>query len=455
MKSFESTEKYIRRIEALKDSVQDHNQLVDALKTQSWAIRALIEENISPSVRSLGQKVLDDLNKSDVLGENVVESLESLIKVWNEERLKARNPVKETINIAWLTSLVSIISTVVALFIGNVGILTWVQGNRNVQVGTPLTDLEFIDTLEYLLDNKTLKGDSINKFLALNKKVLDDSIANLNDSILVYNQKIKSIESETYQKEKKFPKNNQLSLLSLIHVLILALLLILMATIFRNFPYRLDSIEPHIKKTLNQLVFGWSGVLISWLLLYIVFHLAYSSTIKEIDSYIVWIFADAFNMINAGCFLYMFLVLDMPTVSTKDNPKRDSTFRTYLGIIIGLLLCILVLSISGRLELFNLTKGGPIILSIVVAVSMAYFFGRLDSHHMKVNRLALAPLYFYVAIQLIWPSFNDPDTAVIFFTLALILKIYLFMLMYFWLQNRSFSSYIKDIGPLFEKQDLK
>jgi hypothetical protein len=86
---------------------------------------------------------------------------------------------------------------------------------------------------------------------------------------------------------------------------------------------------------------------------------------------------------------------------------------------------------------------------------MAYLFGRLDSHHMKIPRVLLAPLYLYVIIQLAWVIFQaqPPDSVVpsMFFGAALILKILLFAVITYWLDRGVLLDYLRQSEEYFIK----
>jgi hypothetical protein len=103
-------------------------------------------------------------------------------------------------------------------------------------------------------------------------------------------------------------------------------------------------------------------------------------------------------------------------------------------------------SAMGRYGLLGLDRSGPMIASLFTAITMAYFFGRLDSFDMNVQRWALAPLYLYVAIQANWFSFGDTiperSSRAVFLGLALLLKVYLFIAVTHWLLHGNIQRYL-------------
>lgn len=82
-----------------------------------------------------------------------------------------------------------------------------------------------------------------------------------------------------------------------------------------------------------------------------------------------------------------------------------------------------------------------------VAVGMAFFFGTLDSHYLKVPRIILAPLYLYAVIQLFWDqnTFANNQTflpeRVTIFSMALILKFVIFLVLSKLIRHERFREY--------------
>jgi hypothetical protein len=131
-------------------------------------------------------------------------------------------------------------------------------------------------------------------------------------------------------------------------------------------------------------------------------------------------------------------------VANQENPNRNENFRATLrfGVIVSSV--VLALSVLGRFDIWGLGMGGPAVLSIFVAICMAYFFGRLDSHYLYAGRWMLAPFYFYVVIQVDWVNLaaNESSYRPILLTLALILKVYLFVVMTHWIHSGNIYTYL-------------
>ena len=135
----------------------------------------------------------------------------------------------------------------------------------------------------------------------------------------------------------------------------------------------------------------------------------------------------------------------LPSVDDEQDPGRDTRFRfarAQVAIACGI---ILLFSVLGRLNVTG-TGGGPIVLSFAVAIAMAYFFGRLDSHYLAVNRWMLAPFYLYVVMQVSWADFAGsgarPELRVRLFGFALLCKVYMFFMLTEWIRGGQIQTYL-------------
>lgn len=211
------------------------------------------------------------------------------------------------------------------------------------------------------------------------------------------------------------------------------------------------------RDTFHQFLKGWSAIWVSWFLLYLYMGvvLLVANDASAAQNLALQITVDFLNVSNSAAFFYLFLVLDMPSVSTRHHPDRNKEFEK--GFIAVASICFLVFVFSS----FNranpgLGNLGIYVSGLLVAISMAYVFGRLDSHYMNVNRWMLAPLYLYAVIQVSGPDLVDysgvsKDTQQkVFFGTVLVLKIYLFIVVYHWLQNGHFEKYFNTASDRIE-----
>lgn len=237
--------------------------------------------------------------------------------------------------------------------------------------------------------------------------------------------------------------------LAMLHVVVMAVLLVL---VFTNARPR----EPHglvAQQAWRQFRRGWAMLWGSWLALYTWLTLFWSQDHGQAS---LWSslgppVADLLNVVSSAVFFYLFLVLDRPSVKADGLPDRDRTFRRSLlgvSVVCG---ATAILSILGRLELLGLEAFGPLMGSLLVAISMAFFVGRLSDSHLKVRRALLAPLYFYVAIQVLWHLFvmqgNASELAnSLALCGALALKVYLYALVTRWMQDGELQRYFDEVA---------
>jgi len=97
----------------------------------------------------------------------------------------------------------------------------------------------------------------------------------------------------------------------------------------------------------------------------------------------------------------------------------------------------------------EMTNNGVLLPKMVpayIAVGMAFFIGRLDSHYLKLPRVILAPLYLYAIIQLFWSrntvgasDFDGERVAI--FALALVLKFVVFLNLSKLIRDEQFRQY--------------
>lgn len=211
----------------------------------------------------------------------------------------------------------------------------------------------------------------------------------------------------------------------------------------------------------QQFLQAWSILWVTWFLLYLYIFiiLIAHGAFEGLHNATMQITVDFLNITNSAVFFCIFLVLDMPSVSTETEPRRNRDFlNSFFGIA---LICLAVFFFSSFSRLSPHNPLGIYASGLLVAISMAFVFGRLDSHHMDVNRWALAALYSYAIIQLRGPILLDfsrtdstPDK-ILFFAAALILKIVLFGAIFYWLSNGAFEQYFNAVSKDIEEKRKK
>ncbi len=201
-------------------------------------------------------------------------------------------------------------------------------------------------------------------------------------------------------------------------------------------------------KSFHQLFIGLKIVWFSYLLLYL--FLGITSILSVMGKEYVELlkpFADYLNAVGSIGFFYLFLIMDQLSFPVDSEGVGIGKFKRYLswGIVIGGILVALA-TLDRALPLGDYEGILLIFYSLGLAIPYIYCFGRLDSHYLGANRIALAPLYLYGLMQPIWPvlldAVNHKVDNVIFMT-ALGLKIYFFLFIAYYLDKGRFKVYFE------------
>jgi len=255
---------------------------------------------------------------------------------------------------------------------------------------------------------------------------------------------------------------DDLFLISILHVMTLILLMVIY-----YMPYggrgHIEKVDAgYVKTSLEQFNQGWVALWISWISLYVwmsykwirekqLLH-AEAFKLHAHFSEQSWAIADIINVMSTICFAYLFCIMDMKTVSTKENNLQKGTFYNAMLVIVLTAACFLMFSILDRFfNIGNLDGAGTLVYSFLTSIAMLYFFGRLDSHLFEAKRSLLAPLYLYAVIQVNWTNFRSAEFAtqgLIIFFVAFLLKIYFFFIVNGWLRNGDFARYFARIRVL-------
>lgn len=387
------TQELMSGIKALETRIVDDEHLRTELRAQSWMVEAVRNTTVGQSVKAAAT-YLHNLIGREASGSEIRSATTSLIAEWSRSRSEVQLRPSGTASLAWWSSLSAVCSTIFAILLGTQGII-------------PLID--------------RVSGQS-------------GGASSREAELAVFNQ----FEFTVY----------------LLHVMIISLFILFRFTQFgsslapRQEAKSSDELSQAAELTLREFTNGWTFIWITWLLLYVWFagtqailHAGYSLSVVAI-----WALGDVLNLTNAIAFFYCYLTLDMPHLKKSREEKRNEKFRrTFVGLVI---VCIVVacLSVLDRLEIIGFGGGANTLLSFVVAVSMAYFFARLDSHYLGVRRWMLAPMYLYVAIQVTWSNFGSSAGSsyqAIIFCLALGLKVYLYVAVMYWIQSGALGRYIR------------
>jgi hypothetical protein len=389
-----SVDRYIDRLAILESVVSDNDAFKRELSRQSWALQAILDAVHEPAIRATAQRLLNLIQDGNSAAAEIREASKSFISECAGARLTARSQSREVERMTALSAAAGLLGTIVAILFGKQGLIPFFEALRptNAHVASP-----------------HLRFDKFDFYLAV------------------------------------------------LHTLMIALFIVLRFTPFGTPPATVPRQSVLAQKSYEQFLRGWTAIWLSWLLLYCWLAVAWGFELSQDSSSIhpslVWALADLFNVASAVAFLYLFLVMDIPSVPSKRDPDRSRHFRISFGFVMGLGAAVFLPAVLGRCGFLGLERSGPTIVSLFAAVAMAYFFGRLDSFHMSVPRWALAPLYLYVAIQVIWVTFGDPEKAQpargVFLCLALLLKVYMFVAVTHWLLHGNIQKYLEFKAALF------
>jgi hypothetical protein len=238
----------------------------------------------------------------------------------------------------------------------------------------------------------------------------------------------------------------------------LAIIVLLDIRIFRPVQVYQDNSVASV--SFKQLVRGWQLLWLSWIPFYGCLAARWLHLISDAPSSPIWYITNGLNMVNGFFFYYLFFVLDQPSVPTQSKPDRAKSFYRYINITV--LLGVVIFIVSEVVARWNpsVNQQSFLVQKLVpayIAVGMAFFFGRLDSHYLRVHRIILAPLYLYAVIQLFWGrnTFEEPESfnpeQVTIFSLALILKFVIFLTLSRWIRDGKFRQYFIDAKEGLDK----
>lgn len=388
--------RYICRIQALSNSHSDDTCFQEALRRQEWLVAAAEDSSEDRAVRSLAADLKFHVREGSP--QQTRKAALQLIEAWKEADPVKHSSWKEIFTISG-TSIAASASTIMVFLFGEKGLLLifqhWGQGSSS-QASPPASSLP--------AHSIPLSADS-------------------------------------------------LKIISVLHICLIAFVI---AWQFARFGGK--NAEPRnrtvIDAVVDQFWRGWIWIWASWGLLYL--WMLVGSYIPS-HSNLVWSIADAINVMNGIGFFYCFLVLDEPDACFSKNRDKSLRFARHVAFVVVVGLTMAALATLGRTpwgDSFKYT--GPLAVGCYTGLSMAYLFGRFDSHYMRVPRLLLLPFYLYVVIRLGWfmVSAGLPDQkgypplttmGLVVLGGALILKIPLFMIVSQWLREGTLYRYIKNI----------
>lgn len=215
------------------------------------------------------------------------------------------------------------------------------------------------------------------------------------------------------------------------------------------------------RNSFHQFLNGLQAIWITWFWLYLYFYVMSGFDNSNVNNAVAQTTIDFLNACTSIAFLYLFLVMNMPSVSTENNSDRNQNFQRNLILVIIFGILIVIYAGLGR---FTKDDYSTFVSGFFAAISMCYFFGRLDSLFMNTGRWELILLYAYASIQIIGPKLVDlgkntqtpeiikrNDEA--FFIILLGFKIYLFVFVFLrHLLDGTFVEYFNRASNYFESK---
>ncbi len=262
---------------------------------------------------------------------------------------------------------------------------------------------------------------------------------------------------------------NSILLISVLHVFTIGLLLVIYKMPFGTQNQIKTISDSYTKASLLQFEKGWMALWMSWVVLYswMAFKTKYNLNLliaDDLATYLqtqptLWAISDVVNVFSTFCFFYLFLALDVQTITAtdEDNQTVKNQYYQMVSVVMIVATLFLILTITDRyLDLGTWDNIGTWLYVLFTSLAMLYFFGRLDSHYFKAHRILLAPLYFYAVIQVNWddlPFVKFASQGLVIFFIAFLLKIYLFFIINGWIRNGDFGRYFQQMRLLHRKND--
>lgn len=202
---------------------------------------------------------------------------------------------------------------------------------------------------------------------------------------------------------------------------------------------------PEVTSSLKQFFKGWKYLWLSFTALYIWFCILYGTGLYS-NTY-AQSFSDIITIFSSLCLAYLFSVMDVESIPRVQSPGKVNDFYNYLIIFtIGLSLSSLMSILDRYYNLGFLDGAGTYLLGYANVIVMLYFFGRLESHYLNVNRFVLLPLYTYAIIQIAYVLFFEAKSGEQSFEAyvigaVLILKGFLYFLIREWIKEGKLENY--------------
>lgn len=164
----------------------------------------------------------------------------------------------------------------------------------------------------------------------------------------------------------------------------------------------------------KQFYYSWIVIWVIWLIMYIG-KLFYKI---ELDTGTVYtlrnecLFENTLNIINSFALFFIYMVITISTVSVSLPGNNRSQMHTAVIFLIFLGTCCILADYystfipiygNGLQKYYNFQFGIHIFIGIIACMSMMAVLGRLNSSFLDIPQWLIVSLYFYAALQMLYP----------------------------------------------------
>lgn len=162
----------------------------------------------------------------------------------------------------------------------------------------------------------------------------------------------------------------------------------------------------------KQFYYSWIVIWVIWLIMYIG-QLIHKLSENQFDNYVFYnecLFENTLNLVNSFALFVIYMVITIYTVNTfsiKENRNQMHTAIICL-IFIGVVLIFFDFHspniANGKLiEYYKIQFIIRLLIGIIASISLMAVLGRLNSSFLDIPQWLIISLYFYAAIQMLYP----------------------------------------------------
>lgn len=182
----------------------------------------------------------------------------------------------------------------------------------------------------------------------------------------------------------------------------------------RLYNYGEDVLFHRMDLSLRQFYYSWLVIWVIWLIMYVgklIYKIEFGAgNIHTFQN--ECFFENTLNIINSFVMFFIYMVITISTVGVSYSGNNQSQMHTAVIFLIFLGICCILadyystfLSIDyeGQLKYYKFQFGIHIFIGIIACMSMMAVLGRLNSSFLDIPQWLIVSLYFYAAIQMLYP----------------------------------------------------